>query len=928
MKKKASIMIMLSVIITFISIFLILLQRVFEPGAQTMHNTVAVETRMFPFHLPWDDYSGTVVSLSWKLDKPAGSLGYVTVGSDSHLYVGGKRIRFLGVNIGGAACFPRKEEAEKIAARLAKFGINAVRFHGLDASWDYNIFEVGGVSQSTAEAYHGSGSLRLYFNRTLGDTGGVQGVLDAPVDLSNKKLSVWMKTPAEAADKIQAKIFILDDEWNWGDAGSAVTSFRGKGNQWVQLSWDLSVNPPSQTGFPNCDSRRVMAVGVIVGEWAGEEWSGNFYIDAFSWSDPNEQPSSPAFDFEEDSQGWTSWGALRPLLGTRFLSEEALDKLDYFIFKLKENGIYVDLNLLVARRFTSADGLPSEIESVDWKDQQALGFFMEEIENLEKEYAEQLLTHFNPYTGMTYAEDPAIAFIEIVNEQGLINSWLMSVLDKLPEIFKSRLRAKWNDYLLFKYGSTDALTSTWGSLKEGESLEQHTVETISFDDWANRRKTYADRDWLEFLYRLEEGFFLEMYRFIKERLRCKALIIGTISSSCSPASIMSEMDIVDTHAYWQHPQFPGTAWDPANWYVENKPMVNNPQDSTIVGLSVKNVLNKPHFVTEYGHPAPNMYDAETVLTLASYAALQDWDGIFIFAYGSRDYWDSMKIRGFFDIDQHPVHMAMLIPANFIFVRGDVRPADKLVVAKLTREDEMNLLKNRQVWAWGLPDAKHIGMNPLTPLVHRTEIDVWGAEFSNFSNIRVSGSTYRSDTGEVVWDISNSGRGVITVNTSRSIAVIGFGGGKKFDLGTVVVEPGDSLLNGWSVIALSSLDGMDLEHCEKALLVASGYVTNTGMGLKTYGEEGELLRWAGDNLTEIEIYNGRVTCGTTWGSAPTLAEGVPAVINIRTGAEVRVWALDNIGKRVKEVQVSSEGSYKSFMIGPEFRTIWYEIVFER
>jgi len=432
-----------------------------------------LEAECFRFHLPWDDYSNTVVSLSGRLEKPAGSLGYVTIGSDAHLYVDGKRTRFLGVNIGGSACFPEKDEAEKIAARLAKFGVNAVRFHGLDANWEYNIFEVGGVSQTIAEAHHGSGSLRLYFNRSLGDTGGAHCILNTPVDLSDKRLSVWMKVPKEAAAiNIQAKIYVFDDAWNWGDAGPEITSFSGRGDQWVELVWDLSVNPPSETGFPNCDPTRVRAVGVLIGEWTGVEWSGYLYIDVFGWSDPDGQNYRILSDFEEDTEGWVSWGSLKPLLGTRLLSKEALDKLDYFIYQLKENGIYVDLNLLVARRFTPEDGLPREIESVEWKDQQALGFFMEEIENLEKEYARQLLTHFNPYTGMTYAEDPVIAFVEIVNEQGLVNSWLMGVLDKLPEVFKSRLKEKWNNYLLSKYGSTDNLRSIWGSLREGRTLSR------------------------------------------------------------------------------------------------------------------------------------------------------------------------------------------------------------------------------------------------------------------------------------------------------------------------------------------------------------------------------------------------------------------------------------------------------------------------
>jgi len=260
-------------------------------------NATRIEERerevVFTFYLPWDDSSETVTSLAGWLDKPAGKYGHVYVGSDGHLYVGGKRIRFLGVNICGSAAFPFKQEAEGIAARLAKFGVNIVRFHHMDAPWEsFNIFD------------------KRY--------------------------------------------------------------------------------------------------------------------------------------------------------GTRKLNDAALERLDYFIAKLKENGIYVDLNLLVSRRLTAADGLPPEIERVDWKDQQVLGFFVDAVRDLHKEYAKQLLHHKNPYTNITYAEESAVAFVEIVNEQGLIHSWLGGVIDRLPETFKDELRVKWNEWLKLKYGSTEKLEEAWG----------------------------------------------------------------------------------------------------------------------------------------------------------------------------------------------------------------------------------------------------------------------------------------------------------------------------------------------------------------------------------------------------------------------------------------------------------------------------------
>ena len=163
----------------------------------------------------------------------------------------------------------------------------------------------------TVEAHHGSKCLKVHFNRALGETGGVQAELGTIMDLSQKKLSVWMKVPREAADvNMNAKIFIFDDKWNWGDAGPDITSFNGKGDQWVELVWDLSINPPSKTGFPNCDPTRVRIVGVLIGEWTGGNWSGYLYIDSFGWSDPDGQNYEILFDFERNTEGWTGWGSI------------------------------------------------------------------------------------------------------------------------------------------------------------------------------------------------------------------------------------------------------------------------------------------------------------------------------------------------------------------------------------------------------------------------------------------------------------------------------------------------------------------------------------------------------------------------------------------------------------------------------------------
>ena len=61
-----------------------------------------------------------------------------------------------------------------------------------------------------------------------------------------------------------------------------------------------------------------------------------------------------------------------------------------------------------------------------------VGFYDPKMIELQKEFARTLLTHRNTVTGLTYAEDPAVAFVEINNEYGLIRSWCDGRLDSMP----------------------------------------------------------------------------------------------------------------------------------------------------------------------------------------------------------------------------------------------------------------------------------------------------------------------------------------------------------------------------------------------------------------------------------------------------------------------------------------------------------------
>ncbi|MCS6830662.1 MAG: hypothetical protein NZ749_08460, partial [bacterium] len=449
-------------------------------------------------------------------------------------------------------------------------------------------------------------------------------------------------------------------------------------------------------------------------------------------------------------------------------------------------------------------------------------------------------------------------------------------------------------------------------IPEGQTLETRSVASVLRSNWWNTPLP-IQKDWLRFLRDTEERYWNGMYRYLKQDLGVRALVTGTIIG-CSLPSTMAQTDLIDTHAYWQHPEFPGSAWDPRNWYIRNIPMVNY-RDNTLTGLTPKRVFGKPYTLSEYNHPAPNTFTSEGLLIAAAYGLLQDWDAIYFFTYAHRrDGLDARRITSFFDIDQHPTQWMSLVAAGAMFLRGDVAPAQQLVGVSLSREQEIDALRNS--WAWKLVDGADAGLRGEIGLKHRVAVALEGQtlppDVLRPEQVDTSGNVIVSDTGQLRWDWSVPGKGVITVSAPRTKAVIGFGGGRRFDLGNgVVIEPGNTRQNGFSVITLTVKQGTlasAVTQTTQLLITATGTVQNTGWGWEELGDN-------------------RVTVRDNWGTAPTLVEGIPARITLPMPADaVQVYALGERGERKARLPVSSDSSGRAVIqIGAQYQTLWYEVV---
>lgn len=88
---------------------------------------------LFPFLISCDG-PGNASSMAHLLEAPAGRHGFLRV-EGGRLVCDAGAVRLNAVNLTGPANFPTPSEADMLAARLARFGINCVRLHYLDESY-------------------------------------------------------------------------------------------------------------------------------------------------------------------------------------------------------------------------------------------------------------------------------------------------------------------------------------------------------------------------------------------------------------------------------------------------------------------------------------------------------------------------------------------------------------------------------------------------------------------------------------------------------------------------------------------------------------------------------------------------------------------------------------------------------------------------
>ena len=143
------------------------------------------------------------------------------------------------------------------------------------------------------------------------------------------------------------------------------------------------------------------------------------------------------------------------------LSPEKLDLLHYFLFCLKNNGIYANINLHVSRVYPEIIG-EKELLQI-FKYAKSLDRYYPQFIKDQLNYARDLLTSYNNYTGYKIGEDPMILNIELNNENTMFNLENDDNLKVLNSNLKNELYSQWKTFIKTKYENYDEINAFYNN---------------------------------------------------------------------------------------------------------------------------------------------------------------------------------------------------------------------------------------------------------------------------------------------------------------------------------------------------------------------------------------------------------------------------------------------------------------------------------
>ena len=798
--------------------------------------------------------------LNWKIEEK------VQI-KDGHFYYKNKRVKFFGTNAAFTTAFPLKEDAPKIAKRLAQLGINIIRFHHMDNQdiWQNNSLSI--LSPIKLDRLH-------YFLFCLKQNG----------IYANINLHVGRNYPEMLSNSTLLSSFTF---------GKSVDRFYPPFiNDQKNYARDLLNSYNNYTKYKIGEDPMVLNI---------ELNNENTIYDL--WGDEKFHLLNEKMQKELISQ----W---RIFLKSKYKTFEEINKF--------YNGDLINKKINIIENNTIICQKDNANCTID-KANNLISFNV--ISSPKNSWGNQILYGAINITNSTFY---TVEFDAKVKNPTKGTLFFCFQEDKSPyryyfEIRKIELNTNFKHYSLYTTTLDDCQFSegakplvkiilpgeiNYFEIKNLKLYKGKENIKITEDNSKTLDKVLYPNNYLLniipnmaydlrlFFKYTETNTQKSLQNYIKNDLGFKNIYIldsqlnfGTLYSTEREFELS---DIIDAHCYWEHPIFQtGHSWDYDYYSIPNKPMIQSKTFGTFPYISCGKSYNKPYTITEYNHPFPNEHLHENFPMFGSWSSFHDYDAIYQYNYEQSE---DEYIKGYFTMSSNPIQFSLAPYVALAFRNDYVKKGKNYIKMKLTKGYIDYKMKQSTTTLFGLfYNLFYTGWNAVFEL----EIDEKDNKYKEpiyESNINISDKGYFI-TDEIQWNNTDyKNHAYYRVDAEKYFSLTGFLGNSKMNIENNITDlisiklKLNEKLNETCTIGLVSLDDKKLIDSQKLLLTIAGKVRNSGQ------------IW----------YNNRTTTKKDgWGHAPTLVQFIQfeCILKFKEEDKPKVFSINNYGELNKEYNIT-------------------------
>jgi hypothetical protein len=612
--------------------------------------------------------------------------------------------------------------------------------------------------------------------------------------------------------------------------------------------------------------------------------------------------------------------------------EDALDfdeprcrQFDDIHAKFRQRGIYTGWSPIFALKFH--ESYRSRLIAYDELLQRPAGgmfgktlypfsTFAPDVQDLYIELIVKWLDRKNTVTGLRYADDPALAYVELHNEADIFFYGTGKLVRNFPTYTKM-MEQRFCQWLAKKYANDDALRAAWGNdLARDESIaEQNIFPFPNYQGQMPAPRRVADS--YAFLYEFQTEFYQRAVAAIRKTGYRGAIVGGCWQASDMYGHLLNvasdrEVGFIDRH----------------NYFKGERPMITLP-GSALLSAGMQQVGDRPFGLSEWAGGHVFAAECQPILGLIG-LGLQGWDLSAQFASSNSILLPDNEggINGNFDefrsTAQHPF-IARFLYGGGLREGGQVASRrisfQELYSGKIGFEERFSLLggANLKTFSGSVPnEALGAGRVTIDFVDEPAEKAVDMSALSDYWD--KDRKILRANNGQIVWDYS--GRGFLTVDTPPALTVIGFGANINHEFSTATIRYDNPFAN---VYVAARKPGQSLAEAEQIVILMLARTCN----------EGDLLDETSMQMLQRQPREipGRSPAEKNrylFDHPRLLIEPVRGTIAFKRTEPCRVYALDHDGRMPANpapVPVTAiEGSQRVTLDGAKTNTMYYLVEF--